>query len=333
MLGLGLNLWRGALNGPYGPAIALSGYSIAEDAIVGAAIGTLSVNNGSGSYTYTITADPDVKFAIDGDALELGATVDYETATSHSVTIEADNGVDPPISRVFTITITNIFEAATLSALTLDADEIEEGAAEDTVVGAIVGRTLGSTLSLTGTASGRFKLTGTNIVAGATATDYETATSHNITIRETLADSPNSPLDTVIAITVTDVDEIAPTITSGATASVDENVVLSHSLTANETVTWSIVGGADQAQFEISGSTLRWASNGTQDYEAPADADTNNTYVVTVRATDTASNTADQTITVTVQDVAVEGPDTGILLETGDFLLAENDDYLIQEAA
>lgn len=96
----------------------------------------------------------------------------------------------------------------------------------------------------------------------------------------------------------------APVITSASTANCAENATLSHSLTANESVTWSIVGGADQARYEISGSTLRWASNGTKDFEAPDDADTNNTYVVTVRATDTGGLTADQTITVTVTDVS-----------------------------
>jgi hypothetical protein len=45
----------------------------------------------------------------------------------------------------------------------------------------------------------------------------------------------------------------------------------------------------------------------TKDFETPDDADTNNTYVVTVRATDTATNTTDQTITITVTDEAVEG--------------------------
>lgn len=98
-------------------------------------------------------------------------------------------------------------------------------------------------------------------------------------------------------------DTIAPTITSSAIPSVAENATLGHALTANEAVTWSIVGGADQAKFEISGSTLRWLANGTKDYEAPDDAGTNNGYVVTVRATDGASNTTDQTITVTVTDV------------------------------
>lgn len=98
-------------------------------------------------------------------------------------------------------------------------------------------------------------------------------------------------------------DIIAPTITSSNTASVAENVTLAKSLTADEPVTWSTIGGADQARFEISGSTLRWLSNGTKNFEAPDDADTNNTYIVDVRATDTALNTTDQTITVTVTDV------------------------------
>lgn len=100
-------------------------------------------------------------------------------------------------------------------------------------------------------------------------------------------------------------DTTAPTITTASTASIAENATLAISLTADETVTFSIVGGADQAKFEISGgTTLRFASNGTKDYEAPDDADANNTYVVTVRATDIALNTTDKTITVTVTDVS-----------------------------
>lgn len=100
------------------------------------------------------------------------------------------------------------------------------------------------------------------------------------------------------------IDATAPTITSATTANNAENVVLAHALTANESVTWSLNGGADVALFEISGSTLRWASNGTKDYETPDDTGTNNVYNVTVRATDTAGNTTDQNIAITVTDVA-----------------------------
>lgn len=103
------------------------------------------------------------------------------------------------------------------------------------------------------------------------------------------------------AITVTNV---SPTITNSNTATVSEHATLSKSLTVSSgTPSWSIVGGADAAHFEISGSTLRWLSNGTKDFEAPGDDGTNNTYVVTVRAT-VSGESADQTITVTVTNVA-----------------------------
>jgi ribosomal protein S11 len=123
-------------------------------------------------------------------------------------------------------------------------------------------------------------------------------------VQVTATDAALNATNKTITVTVTDVDEVAPTITSSASVSNAENSVLAHSLTANETVTWSLIGGSDLARFELSGSTLRWLSNGTKDFEAPNDSDANNTYVVQVQATDTALNTTNQTITVTVTDVA-----------------------------
>jgi len=205
MLGVGISLWRPAFSGASGPAISITSATIAEDSSIADVIGILSVINGSGTYTFTITADPDSKFQIaNDDELQVAASLDYETDTSHSVTIEADNGVDDPITRIFTVLVSNVFEAASLGALTLDASTIEEASAEDTVIGAIVGATSGSTITMTDTAGGRFKISGGNVVAGATATDYDISTSHSITIRETLADSANSPRDTVLSITVTE---------------------------------------------------------------------------------------------------------------------------------
>jgi len=203
-IGVGLGLpFSGGSTATY---IAVTAASVAEDASSGTAIGVLSVVNGTGTYTFTKTADPDTKFAINGDGvtLETAATLDYETATTHLVTVEADNGVDDPISRIITVYVTNVFEAASLNALTLSASTIEEGSAEDTVVGALQSTTGGSTLELTDDAGGRFKISGGNIVAGATATSYATSTSHDITVRETLADSANSPRSTVLSISVTE---------------------------------------------------------------------------------------------------------------------------------
>jgi hypothetical protein len=104
----------------------------------------------------------------------------------------------------------------TLSALTLSASTIAEGSAPGVTVGAVQGKTTGSTLSLTDDAGGRFALSGNTLIAGLVATDYETATSHEITIRETLAGATNTPRDTVLEITVTGIPATDYTITSDA---------------------------------------------------------------------------------------------------------------------
>ena len=91
--------------------------------------------------------------------------------------------------------------------------------------------------------------------------------------------------------------------------SIAENTTAVSQLTANETVTWSLNGGADAAKFQID-SNGNLSFQAAPDFENPNDlGDTanNNTYVVTVRATDTAGNTADQTVTTTVTDVDDSG--------------------------
>ncbi|MEI9966588.1 MAG: hypothetical protein WDN67_03035 [Candidatus Moraniibacteriota bacterium] len=103
--------------------------------------------------------------------------------------------------------------------------------------------------------------------------------------------------------------EDLPIITSLNAVTLAENTTLAHTLTANEAVTWSLNGGPDVAQFELSGSTLRWTSNGVRDHENPADADDNNAYKVVVRATNASLAVRDQIIIVTVTD-ANESPIT-----------------------
>lgn len=118
-------------------------------------------------------------------------------------------------------------------------------------------------------------------------------------------------------------DTTPPVITgpSGATGStsstsIAENTTAVFTFTADEAVTWDLNGGADVAKFSINSGTGALVFLSAPDYETPTDADTNNTYVVGVRATDGASNETTQTCTVTVTDVAVPtAPTTGS--ETG----------------
>ena len=98
-------------------------------------------------------------------------------------------------------------------------------------------------------------------------------------------------------------DVTAPTITSSANYSAQENQTSVGTATANESVTWSKVSGVDSASVTIISATGVITFNLSPDFEAPTDVGANNVYNLTIRATDTAGNTTDQAIAITVIDV------------------------------
>jgi len=205
------------------------------------------------------------------------------------------------------------------SGINLSALVLPENSADGTAVGtlSVSGGSGTYTFTLTDTAGGRFKVAGVNGVnlqAGATASNAEVATSYNITVH---ADNgAGSVFDRTFAITITDVNEAMPVITSnggGASASVSvaENTTAVTTVVATDAdvsavITYSISGGADAAKFQIGPSSGVLSFVTAPDFEIPTDADTNNQYVVIVRASD-GTNTDTQTITVTVTDVGEGG--------------------------
>jgi methionine-rich copper-binding protein CopC len=146
-----------------GTRIELSALTVEENVALGTVVGTLSVVNGSGVYTFTEDDDPNELFEIDGDEVKTNAVVDYEIYPENvTYTVIAPNGVDPPITETFTITITNVDEVApTISSLS-PAD-----GATDVVV------------------SANFVMTfSEDIAAGATANFYLTKTSGDVLIEQ-----------------------------------------------------------------------------------------------------------------------------------------------------
>jgi hypothetical protein len=98
-------------------------------------------------------------------------------------------------------------------------------------------------------------------------------------------------------------DITAPTITSSANYSAQENQTSVGTATANESVTWSKVSGVDSASVTIVSATGVITFNLAPDFEALADVGGNNVYNLTIRATDLAGNATDQAIAITVTNV------------------------------
>jgi hypothetical protein len=259
------------------------------------------------------------QFEISGTTLrwKTNKTQDYEAPVdggannTYIVIVRATDGAGNSTDKTITVTVTD----STADNPDSTAPTITSSATKSVVENATLSHSLTANESVTwsivgGVDQGDFKISGSTLQWINNGTkDYENSTDSDgnntyvVIVRAT--DSSGNWTNQTITVTVTnstadDVDTTPPSITSSATKSVVENSTLAHSLTANETVTWSISGGADSAQFEISGSTLRWKSNGTKDYEAPADSGSNNVYNVTVRATDAAGNFTDQAVAVTV---------------------------------
>ena len=107
------------------------------------------------------------------------------------------------------------------------------------------------------------------------------------------------------------VTNTAPAFTTVANFSTNENQAATFQVTAmdpdaGDDVTYAITGGADLALFSINATSGLLAIPVSVDHENPADADSNNTYLVTVTATGGTGARAlmtDQAITVTVTDV------------------------------
>ena len=122
----------------------------------------------------------------------------------------------------------------------------------------------------------------------------------------TASDGTNST-DQTVAITVTNENDNAPSFTSDAAVSVDENQTVDSVLyTAMATdadgdaLSYSL-SGTDAALFTIDAATGEVRFIEAPDFEAPGDADGDNVYDIVVTASDGTSST-DQAVAITVTD-------------------------------
>ena len=106
--------------------LLLSSSQVSESATVGTVVGTFSVIEGSGVYTYSLTEDTDAKFAIVGNELRVNAALDFETDFLHPITVTATNGI-APVVQAFMIVVLDVDDTAP-TILTDAAQTVDENA-------------------------------------------------------------------------------------------------------------------------------------------------------------------------------------------------------------
>jgi len=181
--------------------IALSSYNIAENAGANAVVGALSATDAEGGVmSWALVAGAgdthNSLFNISGSNLRANASFDYENMPAGaagktlSVRVQATDAGGLSYSKAFTINVTDVNEqpsGITLSGAVANAKSI----AENNAIGAVIG-TLSAidpdtgdtpTLSIQSGAD-KFEIVG-NQLRAKVAFDYETATSHSVTVRAT----------------------------------------------------------------------------------------------------------------------------------------------------
>ena len=163
--------------------------------------------------------------------------------------------------------------------------------------------------SVEGTDAGEFAIGADGALSFAAAPDFESpadADGDNVYALTVKATANGKSATLGVSVTVTDVDE--PLAVSGsADVSIDENATdlsvgtyAAVNLDGQATVAWSLEG-TDAAHFVISAAGAL-AMRAAQDFESPADADGDNAYEVTVKAT-AGNETATLPVTVSVAGV------------------------------
>jgi len=270
-------------------------------------IPTYSIVGGADLALFTIDAVTGVVTFLSAPNFE--SPGDADGNNNYEIIVRASDGVNDTDQSV-TINVTNLNDNSPVFSSAATASVVE-GSSEAYDADASDGDASDSlTYTLSGTDSALFNIdASTGVVTFKTTPDFEIPADGNgdndYEFTVTASDGTNTTDQTVV-VTVTDGNDNVPVFTSAVSSSVAENSTTAYTATATDpdpgdTPTFSIAGGADAALFSIDSATGVVSFVSAPDFETPGDANGDNDYQITIRATDGA-NTTDQSITISVTD-------------------------------
>jgi VCBS repeat-containing protein len=294
----------------------------ATDPDVGTTL-TFYIDGGVDAWMFTIdSVTGELTFNLPPNFEALGGDNEFQ------VYIGVGDGESPHVTQIVNITVTDVTESPTItSGAAFNVAENTTAVTTVTATDPDAGTTL--TYSISGGADAALfsinSSTGalTFLAAPNLEAPADSGANNVYNVQVSVSDG-SIAVTQDIAVTVTNVNE-TPAITSGAAFNVAENTTAVTTVTATDpdagaTLTYAISGGADAALFSINATTGALTFLAAPDFEAPADAGTNNVYDVQVSFSDGVNTAVTQDIAVTVTNVN-EAP---VITSGNAFNVAEN---------
>ena len=302
---------------------------IAENSANGTIIGITALATDADApdtISYSLTDDAGGRFAIDNVTgivtVANGAALDYETSTSHNITVRATSTDGSFSTQTFLIQLTNVNEAgvSAISDLNASANSVAENSSNGSTVGytafaADPDSTDSVSYTLDDNAGGRFAIdsvTGIVTVANGLLLDREAAAAHTIIVRATSTDGSISVLS--VDISLIDVNEFA----ISAPADLDATANIVAELSLQGTLTGIIVSASDaDATTNAIAYTLDDSAGGRFQIDSVTgvitvgataiDYETATSYSVIARATSADGSLTTLMITINITDVNESG--------------------------
>ena len=253
-------------------------------------IGTVAAEDPFGdAVTYSLSGTDADSISIDSSSgvLTFNSAPDYETKNSYLIIITADGSIADTLLNV-TVNVNNLNDNSPV----LTSGTTFSGAENQTEVGSVTALDADGDVISYSVSGTDLSINSEGVITFSTAPDYESTTSFTATITATdgtFSDTQN------ITVNVTDIDDVAPVITSSASFSAVENQTSIGTVTATDV-------DSSSTSFSVSGEGLSMSTSGVLTFSTAPDFETQSSYSGTVTATDGINSSA-QSITVTVINV------------------------------
>jgi len=243
-----------------------------------------------GEVGSTLYVDNVAQSGVIGSSREKSVTLNTSGADgAMSFVLNLDDGVQATKSDNYTISITKDSTPPVFTSASTDSFDEDFTITNAFYVATATDATT-LTYSLSGTDASNFTINSSSGELFIDAQpDYESTTSYSLNIIAT--DAAGNATTQALAITVVDVNDVAPVFTTTSISNIDEGVTaittitFSDEDTTNGTTVFSLSGN-DAASFTIDSSTGLIAFNSAPDYESK------NSYLVTVSISDGVNSTS-----------------------------------------